>query len=125
MHFRNILRLACSSHAKINVKRLVLILESEHNLDDNLHADRYIIFILLILSLFLVLVFDGFFPKLIFKKKKKKKKKTFGGYVLFKWPDRAWNVATGLIWVQTVSKGHQRKQIHRLFQYSRQYPLRA
>ena len=69
MHFRSILRLACSSHAKINVKRLVLILELEHNLDDNLHADRYFIFNFLILSLFLVLVFDGFFPKLIFKKK--------------------------------------------------------
>ena len=121
MHFRSILRLAC--HAKINVKRLVLISELEHNLDDNLHADRYIIFIFLILSVFLVLVFEGFFPKLIFKKKKKKK--NFGGYILFKWPDRAWNVPTGLIWVQTVSKGHQRKQIHRLFQYSRQYPLRA
>ena len=69
MHLRSILRLACSSHAKINVKRLVLILELEHNFEDNLHADRYFIFIFLILSLFLVSVFDGFIPKLIFIKK--------------------------------------------------------
>ena len=45
MHLKSILRLACSSHAKINVKRLILILELEHNLDDNLHADRLFIFI--------------------------------------------------------------------------------
>ena len=69
MHLRSILRLACSSHATINVKRLILILELEHNLDDNLHADRLFIFIFLIL--FLVSVVDGFFPKLIFSKKKK------------------------------------------------------
>ena len=79
MHLRSILRLACSSHATINVKRLILILELEHNLDDNLHADRLFIFIFLILSLFLVSVVDGFFPKLIFSKKKKKKKKIWGG----------------------------------------------